>query len=254
MKDLANYTILITGGASGNGYGLVKYCGQYFKKIIVVDKDKDKLSELTTNVENLNIELEFYCCNLESLKERQELIDLLLLKKEIIHCLVNNAGISIATDLADDIHHRITMWNRTLEVNLTAPFHLCSELSKLIPDDIGSIINITSLNSTLAFPGNPAYMASKGGLRQLTQSFAYDLSSRGIRVNSIAPGYMKTNMTALSWNDLNKREERTNRTMLARWGDPLDLGGVVCFLASNLSSYITAEEIYVDGGWSSKGL
>ena len=97
-------------------------------------------------------------------------------------------------------------------------------------------------------------MSSKGGLRQLTLSFAKDLSSRGIRVNAIAPGYIKTNMTLKSWENLETREARTNRTMLGRWGEPSDLGGTVCFLASNISSYITGQEIYIDGGWSSKGL
>ena len=127
-------------------------------------------------------------------------------------------------------------------------------LKNNIPDNIGTIINITSLNSSLAFPDNPSYMASKGGLRQLTMSLATDLANREIRVNCIAPGYFKTNMTKKSWNDLKKREERSSRTLLNRWGLPVELGGTVCFLASNISSYITGQEIYVDGGWSIKGL
>ena len=257
MKDLYNYTIVITGGASGNGLGIAKYCCNYFKKIIIIDKEKENLLEVQKNIsqdKNNKSVIDIYDCNLESYEERKELIDILTSINKPIHCLVNNAGVSIGIDECSDFKEKLHAWEKTIEINLTSPFHLCSQLNKLIPNQIGSIINITSLNSSLAFPGNPAYMASKGGLRQLTQSFAYDLAPRGIRVNSIAPGYMKTNMTSKSWNDPRKREERTKRTLLGRWGKPSDLGGIVCFLASNISSYITAEEIYVDGGWARKGL
>ena len=149
---------------------------------------------------------------------------------------------------------KMKLWDKTLKVNLTAPYRIILGLEELIPDKIGTIINITSLNSTFSFPNNPSYMASKGGLRQLSMALANDLSKRGIRVNSIAPGYFKTNMTKLSWENTEMRNERTSKTFLKRWGEPEDLGGIVCFLASNISSYITGQEIYVDGGWSVKGL
>lgn len=257
MKDLLNYTILITGGASGNGLGIAKYCLDFFKEIILVDKNKDKLSQVKDTLvksSNKSKNIQIISCDLESYDERERMISYLIKKYSKIHCIVNNAGISKSIDESKSFKNQFQEWNRTIEINLTAPYHLCSQLKNLIPDKIGTIINITSLNSNLAFPGNPSYMASKGGLKQLTQSFAYDFAPRGIRVNSIAPGYMKTNMTSISWEDPEMRLQRTNRTMLGRWGLPSDLGGIVCFLASNISSYITAEEIYIDGGWSKKGL
>ena len=152
------------------------------------------------------------------------------------------------------LKNKLEIWDQTLKVNLTAPYHLAIGLEKLIPDKVGTIINVTSLNSTLAFPNNPAYMSSKGGLRQLSMSMATDLSHREIRVNSIAPGYFKTSMTKLSWESESMRNERASKTLLKRWGMPNELGGTVCFLASSMSSYITGQEIYIDGGWSSKGL
>ena len=91
-------------------------------------------------------------------------------------------------------------------------------------------------------------MASKE-LRQLSLSLTNDLSDRKIRVNSIAPGYFKTNMTKESWNDLEKEKLRASKTFLKRWGYPYELGGLVCFLASNISSYITVKKsiLMVDG-------
>ena len=103
----------------------------------------------------------------------------------------------------------------------------------------GSIINITSLAAEFGFPGNPAYIAFKGALKQLTKSAAYDLSKFNIRVNSVGPGYIKTNMTAKSWDDKKMKMERSDRTMLGRWGESEDLIGTVIFLSSDASSYIT---------------
>jgi gluconate 5-dehydrogenase len=118
----------------------------------------------------------------------------------------------------------------------------------------GSIVNITSLAAELGFPDNPAYVAFKGALKQLTKSAAYDLSKFNIRVNSVGPGYIKTNMTAKSWDDKKMKKERSDRTMLGRWGKSEDLIGTVIFLSSDASSYITGQDFYVDGGWTAKGL
>ena len=118
----------------------------------------------------------------------------------------------------------------------------------------GSIINITSINSMMGFPDNPAYVASKGGLRMLAKALAIDYSNRNIRVNCIAPGYIRTVMTKESYNDKEKREHRTKHTILGRWGNPEDLVGATIFLASNASSYITGIDLFVDGGWSAKGI
>ena len=118
----------------------------------------------------------------------------------------------------------------------------------------GSIVNITSLNSELAFPDNPAYVAFKGALKQLSKSAAVDLGKHNIRVNNVGPGYFITDMTKKSWEDPKKFKERANKTVLGRWGNPEDLVGVSVFLASDASSYITGQDIYVDGGWTIKGL
>ena len=258
MNDLKKYTILITGASSGNGYGIAEFCSNYFSRLILVDKDKAGLKKAKEKInetkENKNLTIETITCDLSHFSEINLLIKKLHEENISIHCLVNNAGITMP--LKDDfqIKKKLKIWEDTLKVNLTAPFHLSLGLIDLIPPNIGTIINITSLNSKLAFPNNPAYMASKGGLRQLSLSLATDLSHKKIRVNSIAPGYFKTNMTKDSWNDLEKRELRSSKTLLNRWGSPSELGGLVCFLASNISSYITGQEIYVDGGWSIKGL
>ena len=121
-------------------------------------------------------------------------------------------------------------------------------------DSGASIVNITSLAAEQGFPNNVAYVASKGGLKQLTKAMAVDLAEKNIRVNSIGPGYVKTKMTQKSWQDKKKRKSRSDRIILKRWAKPNDIANVCLFLGSNLANYINGQEIYVDGGWLSKGL
>ena len=118
----------------------------------------------------------------------------------------------------------------------------------------GSIINITSIGSTLGFPGNPSYGASKGGLRVLTKALANDLGDENIRVNNLAPGYIRTDMTEISFKDERKNKARLQRMLLGRWGEITDLCGAAIFLASDASSHVTGTDLFVDGGWTAKGL
>ena len=147
-------------------------------------------------------------------------------------------------------------------VNLRAPFLLMQGLSPLmIENGKGSIINITSLNAEMAFPNNPAYPAAKGGLKMMSKSFAYELGKYNIRVNNIGPGYFKTEfhkqdgrVEKLNWEDSVILKERSEKTLMGRWGEPQDVVGLAIFLSSDSSSYITGQDIYVDGGWLTKGL
>jgi len=163
--------------------------------------------------------------------------------------LVNCAGVTYGNNLFD---YSDEDWENTYKVNLKAPFELSRKVAKHMKKTGGSMINITSLNSELGFPNNPAYVSMKGGLKQLTKSLAIDLGEFNIRVNNLGPGYIKTNMTKGSWK--NRKTEIEDRTILGRWGEPEDLLGTVIFLLSSASNYITGQDIYVDGGYLAKGM
>lgn len=169
-----------------------------------------------------------------------------------IDILVNCAGF---TSGKESEYYPMELWDKTMKINLTAPFLICQLAARqMIDNQWGSIINITSIGAELGFPGNPAYGASKSGLKQLTKAFACDWAQFGIRVNNVGPGYTRTKMTSGSWNDLDKREERTERMMIKQWAEPEDITGIVLFLGSDMSKYITGQDFYVDGGWVAKGM
>jgi NAD(P)-dependent dehydrogenase (short-subunit alcohol dehydrogenase family) len=165
--------------------------------------------------------------------------------------LINAAGVGVGHSF-----YNREIFLSSVRVNLEIPFLLSSILiqQNLALKKNLSIINITSLGASLGFPNNPSYQITKAGLAQLTRSISADYSQFGIRANNLVPGYIKSGMTKLSWDDLNLRKQRAERTTMNRWGQPDELVGAIKFLASDLSSYVTGTDLVVDGGWSSKGL
>jgi len=169
-----------------------------------------------------------------------------------IDVLVNAAGISLPKSEGEQA---LRDFERTIATNLTAVHHCCQTAAQYMKKTGGgSIINVTSIGSVLGFPGNPAYVASKGALRMLTQALALDLACANIRVNNLAPGYVRTEMTEASFQDPVRHAQRLQHMMIKRWGTPEDLAGAAIFLASGASAYVTGTDLFVDGGWTAKGM
>uniref|UniRef100_B0SYA2 D-xylose 1-dehydrogenase n=1 Tax=Caulobacter sp. (strain K31) TaxID=366602 RepID=B0SYA2_CAUSK len=167
-----------------------------------------------------------------------------------IDVLVNAAGVSLAASSPDQA---LAAFDATLDINLRAAYAACLAVAPHMESG-GSIINVTSINSLVGFPGNPGYVAAKGGLRMLTKALAVDLGPRGVRVNALAPGYIHTDMTAASFADPERHAARARHTCLGRWGEVDDLVGAAIFLASDASRYMTGQDLVIDGGWTAKGL
>ena len=164
-----------------------------------------------------------------------------------IDILVNNAGIirrAPAESYPDDD------WDDVIQVNLSSVFRLCRAAgAHMVERGYGKIINVASL---LAFQGGirvPAYAAAKGGVAQLTKALANEWAGRGVNVNAIAPGYMRTDNTKPLFDDPVRNREITSRIPAGRWGEPADLAGAVVFLASPASDYVHGHVLVVDGGW-----
>lgn len=223
LFSVKNKTIIVTGAAGGIGGSIVNGLLDAGANVIPADLPEYNL----TNVDDI----------------------LKLTDIDQIHGLVNCAGITRVNNIFE---YTDQDWNDTFNVNLKAPYLLSKIVASKMKKNGGSIINITSLNAELAFPDNPAYVASKGALKQLTKSLALDLGKYNIRVNNIGPGYIRTNMTKYGW--ANNRKKIEDKTILGRWGVPEDFIGTAIYLLSDASSYVTGQDIYVDGGYLTKGL
>jgi len=234
-------TILVTGGSNGIGKEICESLAK--KKYLVINLDKKKFFK-----ENIL----FLKTDLSSRKSIERSFKKIIKTNKNLYGLVNNAGVSIRKDF---IKYSLNDWKKTFDVNLNAPFYLSQIFSKfLIKKKIkGVIVNISSIGGNLAFPKNTAYTASKAALKHLTKSMALDLSKYNIRVNSISPGYTEGGMNDTSWKNKKLRSSRSKRSMLNRWAKKDEIANVVIFLLSQSSSFITATNINVDGGWTSKG-
>ena len=176
-----------------------------------------------------------------------DLIEATLKKFSRIDILINNAGTirrSPAVDYSEED------WTTVIEVNLSAVFRL-SQLAgrSMLERGSGKIVNIASL---LSFQGGitvPAYAASKGGVAQLTKALANEWAGKGINVNAIAPGYMRTDNTKALQQDEIRNRQILERIPAGRWGEPSDLAGAAVFLASSASDYVNGHVLVVDGGW-----
>jgi NAD(P)-dependent dehydrogenase (short-subunit alcohol dehydrogenase family) len=249
LFSLEGKLAVVTGGSRGLGKGMAEALLNAGAEVILVSADENRLRATTDEFAAAGLKATCQPCDLSSAEDIEQLCDTIEGAHDRLDILVNAAGVTSGWD--DVLQYPDEAWERTLKINLEAPFRLCRRLGRLMTQEGGSIINITSLAAERGAPDNPAYGAAKGGLKSMTRSLAVSLGKHGIRVNNIGPGYIQTDMTGLSWNNPELRERRRQSTILKRWGQPDDLAGVVVLLASEASSYITGQDLYVDGGWLS---
>ena len=241
LFSVRNKSVIVTGASRGIGYEIASGFAKAGAIVTGIGRsEKESLSNL----------FDYQICDI---RDKDSFLNLChstynTLKK--INVLVNAAGITLP--LGSTGNSKIP-FVKILETNLIAAFNCCSIVSSFMKKG-DAIINITSIGAKLAFPDNPGYQASKGGLAALTRSLAYDLSKNNIRVNSIVPGYIRTQMTQEGFDNNELRSEREGRMLINRWGETKDLIGAAIFLASDASSYVTGTDICVDGGWSIKGI
>jgi 3-oxoacyl-[acyl-carrier protein] reductase len=166
-----------------------------------------------------------------------------------VDILVNNAGTSM---VAPSLELRAEDWERTLRIDLSGPFYMSQLAARsMIERGGGSIVNISSILGLGGLPKRAAYCASKHGLLGLTKVLATEWATYGIRVNSVSPGYIQTDMDThdSSVGDYTE-SDIMGRTPLARYGTSEEVAKVTLFLASKDSAYVTGESLAVDGGWT----
>ncbi len=244
-KRLKNKVAIITGGAQGIGKSIATKLAIEGANLVLVDVNLEVASQTAKELENQHlISTLVFKVDVSNYKEVEEFINVTIEKFGKIDILVNNAGIT-----KDNLILRMSEedWDKVLNINLKGSFNCIKAVSRfMMKQRSGRIINIASVVGLMGNAGQANYSASKGGLIALTKTVAKELSSRGILVNAVAPGFIKTRMTdALSEE---QRKKLTDVIPVNRLGEPEDVANAVWFLSIEESSYITGQVISVNGG------
>ncbi len=254
MARIENKVAIVTGAASLNGFGFAtaRRFAREGAKVVLTDVKAEGISARAAELRAEGLHVLGLAQDVTQESEWDKVRELTLSQFGRIDILVNNAGIVQPGGIADT---SLAGWDLHIAINLTSVFLGCQMAVKQmrLQNGGGSIINISSVAGLSAFANLAAYVASKGGVRLLTKAAALDVAAEGIRINSVHPGHLDTDMLAYA------REVAPEMVLamvanipMKKLGEPDDIAAMNLFLASDESRYITGAEFVVDGGLTAK--
>ena len=245
LFSLEGCTAVVTGASSGLGARFATVLAAAGATVFAAARRADRLAEVAAT----DARIRPVVCDVGAEEDRVRLVETALSATGRCEVLVNNAGTAGATRAADETSARFA---DVLAVNLVAPFHLARLVAEA--GSARSIVNVASiLGLVSAAPlGGASYTASKAGLVGLTRELAGQWGEAGVRVNALAPGWFRSELTEGLFADARSSRWVERHTMLRRAGDGGELDGALLFLASEASSYCTGQVLVVDGGWTAR--
>jgi len=230
-------TALVTGGASGIGRAIVDALAARGTRVFVGD---------VTDAACVGLAAESFLVDISDSTQVAALFATLRTRCDSLDLLVNGAAILGETTLIEDMTD--AQWRRVMSVNLDGTFYCCREAVRWMkePGRGGRIVNFSSVAGLMPTPGALHYSASKGAVIQLTKTLARETARYNIRVNAVAPGYIRTPM--LDAMDASFREQTLHRTPLKRFGTVEEVAGLVAFLASSAADFFTGQVLSPNGG------
>lgn len=245
---LKDKVAIITGSSKGIGREMALVFAEAGADVVVSSRGLDSsLEEVAEEIRQLGRHPVVVAADIRKKPDVDKLVQTAVDKFGVIDILVNNAGVLFT---AQFIEHSEEDWDQVMDTNLKG-IYLCSQTvgRKMIEQQRGNIINLASMRGIGASQDRAAYCVSKAGVIMLTRVMALEFARFNIRVNAIAPGWIKTKINEFLWSDLNARQQIEAEIPLGYLAEPRDLMGTALFLASEASQYITGQTIVVDGGF-----
>ena len=245
--DITGRTALVTGSSRGIGYALARTLLESGARVVIHGRNevvvRSSAEQLASETGGVTRVATFDVTDAEAVDEGVSDLESDWGTPDI---LVNNAGLQRRAPLTE---FPIADWYELVATNLTSAFLMSRRLAQgMVTRGSGKIINIGSVQSQLARPSIAAYSATKGGIVMLTKGLCADLAPFGIQANAIAPGYFATKLTQALVDDNEFSAWVQARTPAGRWGQVEDLAGALLFLASDASTFVNGQTLYVDGG------
>lgn len=248
--DIKGKLALITGSSRGLGFALAQGLAEQGARVIIHGRNEETVNQaVQAIVEATGAEAFGVTFDVTRSDEVKTALTGLIETHGVPEILVNNAGLQRRApftefDPAD--------WDAVIATNLSSAFYVSNALGRHMAErGHGKIVNIGSVQSMLARQTIAPYSASKGGVAMLTKGMAADLARFNIQVNCISPGYFKTDMNTALWQDEAFNSWVENRTPAQRWGNVQELVGTLLYLCSDASSFVSGQNIFVDGGMTS---
>jgi len=245
--SIENKVTIISGGAQGIGFA----CGQRFARdgarVVLADINEKGGEAAADSIRDAGGDAMFVACDVGDKEQVNALVARTIEKHGRLDVMISNAAILHIADILDLEEED---FDRVVRVNLKGFFLTGQAAARQMVEQGkgGAIINMSSIQAVITLPNILTYSICKGGVKSLTVSMALALADKGIRVNAIGPGSIATDMVKQLMVDDAARKRLMSRTPIGRLGEPSEIASVAAFLASDESSYITGETIYVDGG------
>jgi len=246
--DLTGHVALVTGASRGLGFAIARSLAQAGATAVLNARRADAIEPAVKALRDEGLQADSALFDVTDAQAIQRAVSLIADTHGPVSILVNNAGIQRRHAFAD---FPDADWDAIMATNLKAPFRVSKAvLPAMMERRRGKIIHIASLMSDLARPTVVPYIASKGGIRQLTRGMAVELAPHNIQVNAIAPGYFNTEINRALLDNAEFDAWVKKRTPAGRWGEPAEIGGLAVFLASRAANYMTGQLVTIDGGMS----
>lgn len=246
--DLTGRVAIVTGASSGLGAAVARALAGLGARVAAVARRRDRLAELAGELGGAAV-----ACDLSDLDAVGGVVPRVVEALGPPEILVNAAGHFVSRAPAEE--ETLEAIQQTLNLNLVAPFLLAQGVfPHMVERGRGAIVNVSSISGHVGVPGIPqaSYAASKLGLSGLTTELAVQWAGHGIRVNTVAPGFFRSEITEAMYADERSRAWFRRNTPLPFDGEPRDVVGAVLWLASDAGRYVTGQTIVVDGGWTAR--
>jgi glucose 1-dehydrogenase len=245
--SIENKVTVITGAAQGIGLACAQRFASDGARVALADINAEKGEAAAESIRATGGDAMFVACDVGDKAQVVSLVEKAVERHGRIDVMIANAAVLHIADILDLEEED---YDRVLRVNLKGFFLTGQAAARqmVAQGGGGSIINMSSIQAVITLPNILTYSICKGGVKSLTTSMALALADKGVRVNAIGPGSIATDMVKQLMVDDAARRKLLSRTPLGRLGDPSEVASVAVFLASDESSYVTGETIYVDGG------
>lgn len=246
--SLKNKIAMVTGSSKGLGRAAAMALAKAGADIAVCGRNQNDIKTVVDEIRALDREAAGFVFDLTDKKNIDSGVESILSHFGRIDILVNNAGTNHRVPV---LEYPEEAWDQVISINLKAYYLIAQAVvPQMIKHGYGKVINMSSILGHVALPNQLAYASAKGGVEQMTKVMALEWAKSGVRVNAIAPTYFETEMVE----QIKKDKERFNfineRTPMGRWGYVEEIEGLVIFLASSASNFITGQSLLIDGGWT----